>query len=226
MDTLLCNVPLVTGFSHLWRIKAGMRNSSFSGDRRLPFFPPFYLTWTEISPSGTYRVKRPPIQDKSLRRCSECYGTMTGLRAPRRSFAYSCHIAKHFSCSKTWSSSSLLHCSFSGSCPGNCYWSKGQGSLLPGELETESSPGGVASRSHLYLYKQGHHGNNFQSRDSPNTGKQAPFIGVRDEYPGGDFNMIMRLRELLVSSGTSWFIWVRGLPQTFFYSSCSFFSKR
>lgn len=33
----LCNVPLVTRFSHSWRMRAGRRNSRLSGDRRIPF---------------------------------------------------------------------------------------------------------------------------------------------------------------------------------------------
>ena len=37
---------------------------------------------------------------------------------------------------------------------------------------------------------------------APNKGKQAPFVRVRDDYSGADFNTIMRLRELLVTSGT------------------------
>ena len=60
--------------------------------------------------------------------------------------------------------------------------------------KTETTSDGVAIHIIFICTNKEIMGNNFQSCDSPNKGKQGPLIRAWDEYSKGDFNVATRLR--------------------------------
>ena len=118
-----------------------------------------------MSPSGVYRVKRPP-KTQPGQSCFKFWskGSAWQCGSYRQNFSQE-PWDPPLSCNIQWNSS--------GFCPGKCYKARAQVSLLSGELYTETR-----SPQEVNLYKRGDHGNNFQSRDSSNKGKQAPFISL------------------------------------------------